>query len=652
MNQDRTSGVADVQGAQFGKYRIVRKLGDGTYGAVYEAFQPGAMGFSKRVAIKRLRSHLVAGDRRFLQSMVNEARIGALIHHANIVNILEFDQVEGHYYLAMEYVDGATLEEVIRLCQRSRVLLPRFAVVDLMTQVCRGLHHAHEMRDHDGRRLNLIHRDIKPSNLIVDRDGTARILDFGIAKAATNLFNNTAPGLTKGTPRYMSPEQLRGEYPLKPRSDVFSAGVVLYELITARPLFYGESLAALLHQVVSADISTRLDQAEVAFPGCRPILERALDRDSARRYQDARSLGRDLRGLGRRFKAEAETADVVRVMLPVLERPQHRRIEDASQLEGDDELPEADGFVDDEHLVGAPPIAPPPSDSSGWAEFTAAITAHGPVSYPRDELADAFTLATADLETIPPAGIPAADPAGAPPAVAKLSPPPPTPVGTPTVKAPPARRSRRSSWWYLLLAPAVIVAGFGLGVIVVAAWSASQSRGGAGVPVEEPTAGGDASADGGESATGVDAVPDRAETTPAERPTPAAEVNPTPETPTPEPRTPEPTTPEPSTPAVEREDPTPRRPPAEEKDEAPGTISLYVTQWSQIYVDRALVASEANFLRKHEVSGGRHTVKVVCGSETCPCSGLTKSYRVTVDGDDVKLPHLDFQELAGDCPGH
>ena len=642
MNQDRTSGVADVQGAQFGKYRIVRKLGDGTYGAVYEAFQPGAMGFAKRVAIKRLRAHLVAGDRRFLQSMVNEARIGALLHHANIVNILEFDQVEGHYYLAMEFVDGATFEEVIRLCQRSRVLLPRFAVVDLMFQVCRGLHHAHEMLDHDGRRLKLIHRDIKPSNLIVDRGGTARILDFGIAKAATNLFNNTAPGLTKGTPRYMSPEQLRGEYPLKPRSDVFSTGVVLYELITARPLFYGESLAALLHQVVSADIEPRLDQAETAFPGCRPVLARALDRDADRRYQDARSLGTDLRKLGQRFKAEAETADVVRVMLPVIERPKHRRIEDSSQLEGDDELPADEGFLDDEKLLGAPPIRPPPADSSGWAEFTAAITAHGPVGYPRDELADAHTLATSDLETVPPAGAPVVAQLASPPADT----PPPVPETAPAV--PPAGRTRRSFWLYLLLAPAVIVAGFGLGVTVVAAWSASQARdrGELEPPDLDPIAESVVVPVSGESTAGFlgeapteaaaqDAIAlDHHEPTngeeeaatdppPRESPTPVADV---------------------------REDPTPGRPTHSAPEEAPGTISLYVTQWSHIYVDGALVASEANFLRKHAVGGGRHTVKVTCGSETCPCAGLKKTYRVKVDGDDVKLPHLDFQELSGGCP--
>ena len=652
MNTDRTSGVADVSGAQFGKYRIVRLLGDGTYGAVYEAFAPGAMGFAKKVAIKRLRPHLIAGDRRFLQSMVNEARIGALLQHANIVNILEFDQVEGHYYLAMEYVDGATLEEVIRVCQRRRVLLPRFAVVDLVVQVCRGLHHAHQMRDHDGLHLRLIHRDVKPSNIIVDRGGTARILDFGIAKAATNLFNNTAPGLTKGTPRYMSPEQLRGEYPLQPRSDVFSAGVVLYELITARPLFFGESLEALLHQVVSADIGERLDQAEAAFPGCRPILARALDRDGERRYPDARSLATDLRKLGQRYPSEVETADVVQALLPVIDRPQRRKIADASELDHHGGLPVADEFVDDEEFLGTAPIRPPPSDSSGWAEFTAALTAHHPVEFP-DEERDAYTLSQSDLQTVAPPGAKAVtqlqplQTTGEPGGSALV-----TPTAHQQATKPPVRR--RHTWLYLLLAPAVVIAGFGLGIAVVAIWSSLQGSGTVADPAvgppdptdgasqedppAEPPADAVAGADTGQR--GQEPGAEDATTALVEPPTPAHREEPEPPTAAP----------------PEKESPTPDRGTSDDRsssrddDYAPGTLSLYVRQWSRIYVDGTLVGNETNSLARHAVEGGKHSIRVVCGAATCPCVGLEKRYRVRVDGNDVKLPHLDFEALSADCP--
>ncbi len=646
MNPEKPSGVADISGAQFGKYRIVRLLGDGTYGAVYEAFQPGAMGFAKRVAIKRLRPHLIAGDRRFLQSMVNEARIGALLQHANIVDILEFDQVEGHYYLAMEYVDGATLEEVIRVCQRRRVLLPRFAVVDLMVQVCRGLHHAHQMRDHDGRHLHLIHRDVKPSNIIVDRGGTARILDFGIAKAATNLFNNTAPGLTKGTPRYMSPEQLRGEYPLRPRSDVFSTGVVLYELITARPLFFGQSLEALLHQVVSADISDRLEQAEAAFPGCLPILTRALERDAESRYPDVRSLAADLRKLGQRYPSEAETADVIEALMPVIERPQQRKIADASELEQNGGVPVADEFLDDEELLGTAPIRPPPSDSSGWAEFTAALTAHNPVEFP-DEERDAYTLSQSDLQTFPPPGakgvaqLQPIHTTGEPGGTAML--PPAEPIAPPPAE--PSSPRRRTTWLYLLLAPAVVIAGFGFGVVVVAIWSSLQG----------PTNGAEPVTDGG-PADGVASTTAEAPSEDVEDGRGQGE-----EVPDPTPAPPEPPTPapvdgstsaerEPSTPEPDRTPERERGPDREEVDHAPGTVSLYVKQWSRIYVDGALVGNDTNSLAKHPVGGGKHSIRVVCGAETCPCAGLEKRYRIRVDGDDVKLPVLDFESLSGNCP--
>ena len=629
MPEGRTDGVADVSGAQFGKYRIVRKLGDGTYGAVYEAFLPGAMGFAKRVAIKRLRPYLVAGDKRFLQSMINEARIGALLSHVNIVSIIEFDQVEGHYYLAMEYVDGATIEEIIRFCQRQRVLLPRFAVIDLVVQVCRGLQHTHQLLDHDGRQLRLVHRDIKPSNIIIDRDGTARILDFGIAKAATNLFNNTEPGLTKGTPRYMSPEQLRGEFPLSPRSDLFSLGVVLYELITARPLFFGDSLMALLHQVVSGDIHPRLLEAESAFPGCGPILERALSRDAGGRYSDARTMAADLRKLGQRYPSEAETADAIRALMPILERPTGRRIQDASELDRDDAMPEADDFVADEDMLGTAPIRPPPAGSSGWREYTDALTAllAGPPTPVTDS--GSYELATTDLETMPPEGRLA---------VTQLAPP-----SQPEMEPPHPRRTP----WIAVAAAVVVLLGFALGVAAVATWLAGRAViGGAAVPEDGITVVDEKPVDVAVVEPAADPAPDSldivAEVTPAlvEPVLPVHDVPP--------PR------------AEERDEPTPAplpevrtvREPTEErrKHTSAGTVSLHVVQFSRISVDGVVVHDESNALWKHPVEGGHHEVRVVCGSPLCPCPGLEKTYSVHVDGDAVKIDELDFGELAHSCP--
>lgn len=147
MDVGLTGGDETAIGAQVGKYRVVRRLGEGAFGAVYEALLPGPMGFTKRVAIKKIRSSLVRQDPRFVQSMINEARIGGLLHHANIVDVLEFDQVGERYFIAMEFVDGPTLAQALEACKTHKVLLPRFAMVDIAMQICRGLHYAHTFRD-------------------------------------------------------------------------------------------------------------------------------------------------------------------------------------------------------------------------------------------------------------------------------------------------------------------------------------------------------------------------------------------------------------------------------------------------------------------------------------------------------------------------
>jgi eukaryotic-like serine/threonine-protein kinase len=321
-------------GANFGKYRIVRKMGAGAFGVVYEALIPGPMGFSKQVALKMIRSQ-VGSDEQFVKSMINEARLGGVLHHSNIVDVIEFDQIGHDYFLAMEYVDGATLEEIIGVCQRREVVLPRFAVLDIALQVCRGLQYAHDLKDRDGRSLDLIHRDLKPSNIMLDRQGTAKILDFGIAKAASNLPHSTLTGTIKGTPRYMSPDQLLGEGPLTPSSDVFSFGVVLYELITGRPLFTGTSLTELLAALMQKDLGADLDRAQGMFPGIQPVLERMLSRDTETRYPDIRSVANDLRPLALEYPVTREMADVLAAMFPQVDRSEILTIEDTHALRND-----------------------------------------------------------------------------------------------------------------------------------------------------------------------------------------------------------------------------------------------------------------------------------------------------------------------------
>jgi len=281
----------------FGRYRLLSLLGEGGMAKVYRALLKGPMGFEKEVALKRLDVKVTA-DERVVKALINEARLGGRLRHKNIVEIYEFNHVEGHYYMAMEFVDGWTLEDVLRHCRRNGMYLPASVVVDCLLPVARGLHYAHSLQDTDGRVLNLVHRDMKPGNIIVSRAGDVKIMDFGIAKADTNPYKTTQADVTKGTPVYMSPEQVVGD-PLDCRSDVFSMGSILHELVTLQVPFKGDNLLTIMHGILNADLrAPRKAFAELA-PVLDPLLVGCMARDREGRYADARALELALRKVSR-----------------------------------------------------------------------------------------------------------------------------------------------------------------------------------------------------------------------------------------------------------------------------------------------------------------------------------------------------------------
>jgi serine/threonine-protein kinase len=274
----------------FGKFEITCLLGEGGMARVYRAVLSGSMGFQKLVALKRIDPRMTK-DERFVKALVNEARLGGQLHHRNIVEIYEFSQVENQYYMAMEYVDGWTLNTVLSACRRAKKWVPPSVVGEIVAGVCEGLRYAHSASDNAGQAMNLVHRDLKPGNLILSRSGDVKILDFGIAKADTNLYQTTDATSTKGTPVYMSPEQVVGEA-LDKRSDLFSLGAVLHELLTLQVPFPGDNVMSVMHGIVHGSLERPMQRVAARAPEFVPMLERLMANAVDARCADAAEAAR------------------------------------------------------------------------------------------------------------------------------------------------------------------------------------------------------------------------------------------------------------------------------------------------------------------------------------------------------------------------
>ncbi len=276
---------------------------------VFLARRIGAAGFEKKLALKRLPADQL-GDELLVKSLINEAMLAAQLSHPNLVQVFEFEFIEGTYCMAMEYVDGVTLEAVLQRCRSLQLPIPNGLVVFIALEILTGLDYAHSARADDGTPLNLVHRDIKPSNIMILRQGQVKIMDFGIARAATNPYKTTRSGGVKGTLAYMSPEQLSGAENLGPQSDLFSAGTVMYEMATLDRLLDDTNLILLARQLMEGLREEARQQLDTVFPELSPIVERMLQPDLEKRYENARAAITDLRSLGTGASA-IELADFV-----------------------------------------------------------------------------------------------------------------------------------------------------------------------------------------------------------------------------------------------------------------------------------------------------------------------------------------------------
>src|SRR5262245_17175365 len=272
--------------ASIGRYQVVRAIGQGGMGTLYLALDPK---LERQIAIKLLRGD----DDEVRERFAREARSVARLRHPNIVMIYDVGDHEGQPFIAMEYIQGLTLSEVIR----QRMSMPTIRKLELMSELCDGLGFAHK--------AGVIHRDIKPANVMVDHDGLLKILDFGIARVAEST-GMTQAGMLIGTLNYMSPEQVTGQ-PVDSRSDIFAVGALFYELLAYRQAFPGGLETGILHKILSG----QPDSLAASLPNLDAeliqIVDRCIEKDPKTRYQDLAAMRKDLQAVRARLEVTTMT---------------------------------------------------------------------------------------------------------------------------------------------------------------------------------------------------------------------------------------------------------------------------------------------------------------------------------------------------------
>jgi serine/threonine protein kinase len=281
---------------RLGKYELLRRVAVGGMAELFLARATGIEGFEKLVVLKRiLPQH--AGDGRFIRMFLQEARLAATLVHPNVIQVYDIGKVGGTYFFTMEYVHGVDARRLLQIAHDRGQRLPLEHALGIVLGTAAGLHYAHEKVSTDGRPLGIVHRDVSSSNVLVSYDGCPKLVDFGIAKA-NQTRSETQPGTTKGKIQYMSPEQCQGEA-VDRRSDVFSLGVLLYELTTGSRPFDGDNDAVVLRSLLSGTVMRPSERCSDYPPDLEAIVLRALAIAPGDRYATAEALQLALEGFVR-----------------------------------------------------------------------------------------------------------------------------------------------------------------------------------------------------------------------------------------------------------------------------------------------------------------------------------------------------------------
>jgi len=279
------------RGTRFGKYSLLNRIAVGGMAEIFLARQEGLEGFEKTICIKRIRPHL-SSQPNFVRMFLNEAKLAAQLNHPNIVQIYDLGRINDSYFIAMEYISGRDMSRIIPKAEKAGIPFPMIYALRIASNVCEGLYYAHTKTDAYGNPLHVVHRDVTPENVLVGFNGTVKIVDFGIAKANTQI-EQTRAGEIKGKLSYMSPEQAMGAQ-LDARSDIFALGSVVYEWITGYKLFTGENEMAILKSIIDGKIYPPSYFKEDVPESVERILMKALEKDKEKRYQSAWEMQFDI----------------------------------------------------------------------------------------------------------------------------------------------------------------------------------------------------------------------------------------------------------------------------------------------------------------------------------------------------------------------
>ncbi len=279
-----------IEPTRYGKYLLLEEIASGGMAQLYRGKLVGAQGFEKIIAIKQILPHL-SGEKELIDAFIDEAKLAALLNHQNIVQIYDFGHIEDSYFICMEYLFGKDLRAIANKCRAREIPLGLPNALYIASRICAGLDYAHKLKDFQGKALNIIHRDISPQNIFITYEGEVKILDFGIAKAASQS-TITQMGMIKGKVAYMSPEQAAGN-PIDHRSDIFSAGILLYEMLCGKRMFQGDTM-----QILAKVRRAEFDPPEAAIPAMPVtlyrVLHRALAKEPSDRYQTCGEMLADL----------------------------------------------------------------------------------------------------------------------------------------------------------------------------------------------------------------------------------------------------------------------------------------------------------------------------------------------------------------------